>query len=125
VPRKPKETTHLRVRVEPPLLGRLEKAREKSGRTLTGEITERLEQSFTREDRRELIEFAVKQIETKLDELLYDLPTGLRELHDDLGRLSLSLRDVERNVDLLRAELRLPPSRTDNVLPNEPKDEDK
>jgi hypothetical protein len=48
--RVPKETSHLRVRIEPRLLARLERAREKSGRTLTGEIVERLEESFRRDD---------------------------------------------------------------------------
>jgi hypothetical protein len=125
VPRKPKETHHLRVRVGPPLLARLEKAREKSRRTLTGEITERLEQSFTREDRRELIEVAVKQIETKLDELLYDLPAGLRELHDDIGRLGLWLKNIDSQLQLLRAEMRLPPDRPSKGLPDESGDKDK
>jgi hypothetical protein len=48
-----KETPHLRVRIEPKLLQRLEKSREKSGRTLTGEIVERLEESFRRDDTKE------------------------------------------------------------------------
>jgi hypothetical protein len=52
---KGKELPHLRVRIEPKLLARLEKAREKSGRTLTGEIVSRIEQSFRREDHEELI----------------------------------------------------------------------
>jgi hypothetical protein len=54
MPRK-QETPHLRVRIEPRLLARLEKAREKSGRTLTGEIVSRLESSFRRDDHEELI----------------------------------------------------------------------
>jgi len=45
-----KDTTHLRVRIEPGLLRRLERAREKSGRTLTGEIVHRLEHSFRKDD---------------------------------------------------------------------------
>jgi hypothetical protein len=48
--RKPKETPHLRVRIEPTLLARLEKAREKSRRTLTGEIVHRIEQTFRKEE---------------------------------------------------------------------------
>jgi hypothetical protein len=44
------ETPHLRLRIEPRLLTRLEKAREKSGRTLTGEISHRLEESFWKDD---------------------------------------------------------------------------
>jgi len=47
---KTKETPHLRVRIEPRLLARLEKAREKNGRTLTGEIVHRIEQSFRKDD---------------------------------------------------------------------------
>jgi Arc-like DNA binding domain len=46
MPRKPKEAPHLRVRIEPRLLERLERARAKSGRTLTGEIVSRLEETF-------------------------------------------------------------------------------
>lgn len=61
---KGRESPHLRVRIEPRLLARLEKAREKSGRTLTGEIVSRLEQSFQREDRTEL---AVQAATTALE----------------------------------------------------------
>jgi hypothetical protein len=61
---KSKEAPHLRVRIEPRLLARLEKAREKSGRTLTGEIVERLWQSFQREDQREV---AVQAATTALE----------------------------------------------------------
>jgi len=46
MPRKPKQAPHLRIRVPPRLLARLQKAREKNGRTLTGEIVFRLDQSF-------------------------------------------------------------------------------
>lgn len=67
MPRKPRETTHLRVRVEPKLLARLERAREKSGRTLTREITERLEQSFVRDDQRDLIKNTVNEVFTRID----------------------------------------------------------
>jgi hypothetical protein len=49
--KKTKKTTpHLRVRMEPELLARLERAREKAGRTLTGEIVHRIERSFQRDD---------------------------------------------------------------------------
>ena len=55
--RKSKEATpHLRVRIEPDLLARLEKAREKSGRTLTGEIVSRLKSSFVREDNEAMLD---------------------------------------------------------------------
>jgi hypothetical protein len=55
MPRKPKET-HLRVRIGPALLARLERAREKSGRTMTGEIVARIELGFERQDVAELAE---------------------------------------------------------------------
>jgi hypothetical protein len=51
---KGKEASHLRVRIEPRLLARLEKARESTGRTMTGEIVERLWQSFQKEDQHKL-----------------------------------------------------------------------
>jgi len=79
MPRKPRETTHLRIRVEPPLLARLEKGREKSRRTLTGEIVHRLEQSFRREDQEELIRATVQHMigtasEGSLMSIIKDLP---------------------------------------------------
>jgi hypothetical protein len=49
-------TPHIRLRLEPRLLQRIEKAREKSGRTLTGEIAHRLEQSFAKDNQEELVE---------------------------------------------------------------------
>jgi hypothetical protein len=48
--RKTKDTSHLRLRVEAALLVRLEKAAEKNSRTLTGEITHRLSESFKGDD---------------------------------------------------------------------------
>ena len=51
----PKQTTHLRHRIETDLLQKLEKAAESSGRTLTGEINERLKESFKREDAKKLV----------------------------------------------------------------------
>jgi hypothetical protein len=47
---KPKQPPHLRVRIPTTLLARLEKAREKNGRTLTGEIVHRLAESFRKDD---------------------------------------------------------------------------
>jgi hypothetical protein len=50
--RKAKDTPHLRLRIDAALLARLEKSAEKNERTLTGEITHRLEASFQRDDTR-------------------------------------------------------------------------
>ncbi len=52
--RKAKVAPHLRLRVEPSLLTRLEKSAEKNARTLTGEIVHRLQQSFEADDRIEI-----------------------------------------------------------------------
>src|ERR1700730_17643798 len=49
--KKRKETTpHLRIRIEPELLVRLEKSRSANNRTLTGEIVHRIEQTFRKSD---------------------------------------------------------------------------
>ena len=63
------ETPHLRVRIEPRLLARLEKARELNRRTLTGEIVERLEESFRREDQQALIAATISSLVQMLDTL--------------------------------------------------------
>jgi hypothetical protein len=48
--KKKKATPHLRIRIEPELLARLENSRKAQGRTLTGEIVHRIEQSFRRSE---------------------------------------------------------------------------
>ena len=48
--KKKKATPHLRIRIEPELLARLENSRRAQGRTLTGEIVHRIEQSFRRSE---------------------------------------------------------------------------
>jgi hypothetical protein len=52
MPRKTKapKQVHIRVRLDQSLLDRLEKVRTANGRTLTGEITERLVRSFEQQD---------------------------------------------------------------------------
>jgi hypothetical protein len=60
MPRKA-QIPHLRIRIEPRLLARLEKSREKNSRTLTGEIVERLEASFRKEDREAELEAVAKR----------------------------------------------------------------
>ena len=48
--KKKKATPHLRIRIEPELLAQLENSRKAQGRTLTGEIVHRIEQSFRRSE---------------------------------------------------------------------------
>jgi hypothetical protein len=50
-----KQPPHLRIRIDPKLIARLEKARGTSGNTLTGEIVTRLEESFSTQDKIALI----------------------------------------------------------------------
>ena len=71
VTKKPKETPHLRLRIGPELLARLEKSREKTGRTLTGEIVARLQSSFRREDNEALI---VETIDKTIEALRAAMP---------------------------------------------------
>jgi len=61
MPRKD-NVPHLRLRLEPALLARLEKSRAKTGRTLTGEIADRLENSFRKQDNEDLIETAMRRV---------------------------------------------------------------
>jgi hypothetical protein len=74
-----KPRTHLRFRIEPQLLGRLERARKESGRTLTAEIAERLNKSFSDDVaslRDTLIQMRagiMEEIRRELDNLRQDL----------------------------------------------------
>jgi hypothetical protein len=68
--RKPKETPHLRLRVETALLVRLEKAAEKNGRTLTGEITHRLNESFKGDDLMAAMDALSEKMTVKLGDMI-------------------------------------------------------
>lgn len=63
---KASEAPHLRIRLDTSLLERLEKSRAKAGRTLTGEITDRLEASFKREDMQAYIDATAQAISERL-----------------------------------------------------------
>jgi hypothetical protein len=62
MPQKTKapKQVHIRIRLDQSLLDRLEKARTANGRTLTGEITERLVRSFQQQDVYAFIEHTAK-----------------------------------------------------------------
>jgi hypothetical protein len=62
----PKETPHLRIRIESRLLSKLEKSRERHGNTLTGEIVARLEESFETDARMAIF---VNQWEIRISEV--------------------------------------------------------
>lgn len=67
---KAKDTPHLRLRVDPSLLARLEKAAEKNGRTLTGEINHRLGESFKKDDVLTVADVMSDKIILKLTDVL-------------------------------------------------------
>jgi hypothetical protein len=67
---KAKDTPHLRLRVDPSLLARLEKAAEKNSRTLTGEINHRLGESFKRDDVLTVADVMSDKIILKLTDVL-------------------------------------------------------
>jgi hypothetical protein len=86
--------THLRIRIEPKLLDRLEAAREKGGQTLTGEITRRLTQSFAREDQAavaDIVREVFSEVKSLSDQLI-----GVRE---DLQKMQAELQRIRWWID--------------------------
>jgi hypothetical protein len=88
VARKAKDVPHLRLRVESALLARLTKAAEKNERTLTGEIVDRLEASFRREEIQGYIDATVK----KVSELFANTPDEVRRSLVDQEMFNLDLQ---------------------------------
>jgi hypothetical protein len=98
------QRTHLRFRIEPQLQDRLEKARKKSGRTLTGEIAERLNQSFEHEAMAQVRE-AVEEVREELGrESLGDIRAELRVVREELRELRAELRDVRYDLSFMTPE---------------------
>jgi hypothetical protein len=99
---KPTETPHLRVRIEPKLLAKLEKSRERKGRTLTGEIVERLEESFRNDDRvAKIEEFTQQRMEEWKDRYDERLETVSQQRKEAQAAAEKALKDLE----LQKAEL--------------------
>jgi len=103
MPRKTKDTTNLRLRVEPELLAKLEKARERGGRTLSGEIVRRVELSFARERNRATgLENAGTILELAAD-ALRDMPPAqvqqyVPKLVESIKRIASQLRDEQERA---------------------------
>lgn len=100
MPRKTKDTTNLRLRVEPELLAKLETARERRGRTLSGEIINRLEMSFARERNRATgLENAGTILDLAADALRGMPPAQVQQyvpkLVDSLKRIASQLREEQ------------------------------
>ena len=95
------ETPHLRVRIEPKLIAKLEKSREKNGRTLTGEIVARLEESFRSDDRFAKVEEHMQQrMEDWKDRYDERLETVWAQRKEAQATAEKALKDFE----LLKAE---------------------
>jgi hypothetical protein len=84
-----KQAPHLRIRLDPKLIARLEKAREINGNTLTGEIVARLEESFSTEDKlalqKESLRESFRAIEVDMNERF---GRQAAEHEDLLGRIN-------------------------------------
>jgi hypothetical protein len=60
------DAPHLRIRIEPALLARLEKAAAKNDRPLTAEITARLIESFRKDDYVDFVEGISERLSNKV-----------------------------------------------------------
>jgi len=61
-----RNTSHLRVRIDPIRLAKLERHAERNGRTLTGEIIHRLDESFKRNDLADVLGNLADQVTAKV-----------------------------------------------------------
>jgi len=98
-----KESPHLRVRIEPKLLARLEKAREKNSNTLTGEIVSRLDESFNTADKLALFQQAQDQRFDEFRQWMADRRAAIEQERD--RAISQAGEENRKNMELLRAEL--------------------
>jgi hypothetical protein len=64
--RKLEETSHVRVRLDPIRLAKLQKQADKHSRTLTAEITHRLDESFRRDELPATLERMADEIAAKV-----------------------------------------------------------
>jgi hypothetical protein len=100
--RKTNDTANLRLRVEPELLAKLEKAREKNGRTLSGEIVHRVEASFARDKTRaSALQYVAAVVEVMADTIAPDLPPAkaqehLRKVIDGLKRIAFLVQQEQQ-----------------------------
>jgi hypothetical protein len=76
------DTPHLRLRVEPSILAKLEKAAEKHGRTLTGEINHRLSESFKKDDFADALEKLSDKVVDKVTYVLKGRAVTLADFQD-------------------------------------------
>jgi hypothetical protein len=102
----PKETRHLRVRIDPKLLAKLEKTREKNDHTLTGEIVARLEQSFQADEHMAIFREAMeKRIEDDRRRNLEEVAALRKEAEEEaLATYNRAQQDMERELERHNAQ---------------------
>jgi DNA repair exonuclease SbcCD ATPase subunit len=112
-----KQPPHLRVRIEPKLLARLEKAREANGNTLTGEIVERLEETFSTEDKMAVLETVqqkrIEEQKERIEEVREYLAAQRARYDKDLASIQAEsasnvaeIEDLKRTLEEYRANAR-------------------
>jgi hypothetical protein len=90
---------HLRVRIEPKLLERLEKARKWRRRTMAGEIVERLEKSFLRDDIIDAVSDVSSEVESAVDSTVSG---ALKPVSEELKLLRVELHQIRTELQELR-----------------------
>jgi hypothetical protein len=106
MPPDDKQPAHLRVRIEPKLLERLEKARKWHRRTMTGEIVERLENSFRQDD----ITDAISNVESEVSSMESLVDSGFTDVEKELKQMRLELHQIRTELQELRRAVAPPPS---------------
>lgn len=105
--------THLRIRIEPKLLERLEREQKRHRRTLTGEIIERLENSFRQDD----ISYAVSSVESEVSSVADEVDSMYRALDRELKLLREELHQIRTELQELRRSVGAPPSTFLSIIP--------
>jgi len=99
----PKQPPHLRIRLEPNLLERLEKSREMHGRTLTGEIAVRLEGSFDSETIRAELQEALQGLAGRWSEKIVAMQAMVMATLNQSGdRNARAVLDLKAEIEQLR-----------------------
>lgn len=104
-----KQAPHLRVRIDPKLIARLEKATEANGSTLTGEIVARLAELFDAADRtkllREATEERLQELSASRDALAAEVAELRKQFLDarvENAKMEQKLKDWEERSSFAR-----------------------
>jgi len=117
-----KQPALLRIRLDPKLVARLEKAREANGFTLTGEIESRLEESFQTADKIALIREQLEDLRRRNDEAEAALEADKEKFAEEGRRREKSIeeiRDQYRAIQSKYAHLETAADMVDVLLGNE------